>query len=78
MGRRYEEVQAKVDRELVELKAVLKRLSDRARAHVLRWLLLYYEDEGEMRSPQAGRPRRRIVIDGTEFWIVKVPKKRQR
>lgn len=76
MSRRYEEVRAKAERELAEAKAALKRLPDPARAHILKWLLKFYEDSGAMRSPQAGRPRRTIVIDDAEFWLVKIARKK--
>lgn len=76
MGRRYQEIEAKAERELAEAKATLKRLPDRARAHILKWLLKFYEDNGAMRSPQAGKPRRTIVIDGAEFWLVKITRKK--
>ena len=39
------------------------------------WLLLYYEDSGSMFSPQISRRRKRIAIDGVEYWLVRVPKK---
>lgn len=78
MGRRYEEVQAKAERELADAKWVLKRLPDRARAHILQWLCKYYEDNGAMKSPQAGRPRRRVTIDGQEFLLVASSKPKNR
>lgn len=74
MSRRYEEVRAKADRELAEVKTVLKRLPDASRLHIIRWLLKFYEDNGAMKSPQAGKPRRRVTIDGQEFLLVAVVK----
>lgn len=78
MSRRYEEIQAKAERQLAEAKAALKRLPDPARAHILRWLCKYYEDSGAMRSPQVGKQRRAIMIDGIEYWLVCAPKRRSR
>jgi hypothetical protein len=77
-GRRYEEIQEKAERELNETKTTLKRLPDRARAHVLLWLCKYYEDAGAMKSPQAGKPRRVVIIDGVAFWLVGLPRRRSR
>jgi hypothetical protein len=36
--------------------------------------LLYYRDDGAMYSPQLSRRRDRIALNGTEFWLARVPK----
>jgi hypothetical protein len=38
-------------------------------------MLLYYRDDGAMFSPQIGRRRDRIMLNGTEFWLARVPKR---
>lgn len=43
-------------------------------AHLLAWLLIYYQDDGAMFSPQISRRRKRITIGGVEYWLVRVPK----
>jgi hypothetical protein len=76
MSRRFEELQEKAEQALAGVKATLKSLRDRERQHVILWLLKYFEDDGAMKSPQAGKPRRRVVIDGQEFWLVRVVQKK--
>ncbi len=56
------------------VRAAIKRLSPDDRARVLQWLALYYDDAGEMLSPQISRRRKRIVLDGVEYWLVRVPR----
>jgi hypothetical protein len=61
----------------VEAKKVteaLKRLGDDERVHVLAWLTLFYEDDGRMRSPRARR--RTITLDGVEYHLVRIVRKR--
>lgn len=61
---------------VAKAKQVLKELSPEGRAFVLAWLVKYYNDNGGMFSPQVSSgQRRRVTIDGTEFWLVHVPRK---
>lgn len=76
MSRRYEEIEEKAKRRAGEAKTVLKTLRDRDRAYLMMWLLKYFEDSGAMRSLQAGKPRRTIMLDGVEYWLATVPKRR--
>lgn len=62
-------------RDVTAVKAAIKRLPPADRAHLLAWLLLYYDDAGMMFSPQISRRRKRLTIDGGEFWLVKMPTK---
>jgi hypothetical protein len=57
------------------VKNVLKRVAPADRARVLAWLCTHYNDEGAMFSPQLSRRRQRIALDGTEYWLVRVPKR---
>jgi hypothetical protein len=57
------------------LKAALKVMRPDDRAHVLAWLCCYYQDDGAMFSPQLSRRRQRIVLEGVEYWLVRVPKR---
>jgi hypothetical protein len=41
-------------------------------------LLLYYKDDGSMFSPQITKRRVRIALDGVEYWLARVPKRRSR
>jgi hypothetical protein len=52
----------------------VKRLDPRDRAYLLAWLLLYFDDRGEIYSPQLSRRRQRIVLDGVEYWLVRAEK----
>lgn len=56
------------------VRAAIKRLRPEDRARVLAWLCIYYQDDGAMFSPQISRRRKRIAIDGTEYWLVRVPR----
>jgi hypothetical protein len=76
MSRRYQEIEEKARRDVDGAKAALKCLGDRERAFVLAWLCKYFGDEGAMLSPQISKQRRMIVIDGIEFWLVPVPKRK--
>ncbi|MGA8473564.1 MAG: hypothetical protein WB681_00720 [Candidatus Cybelea sp.] len=53
-------------------RAAIKRLSPEDRA----WLCMYYQDSGSMFSPQISRRRQRIALEGVEYWLVRVPKRR--
>jgi hypothetical protein len=62
-------------RDVTAVKAAVKRLAPTDRAHLLAWLLLYYDDAGTMFSPQFSRRRKRLTIDAEEFWLVGLPKR---
>jgi hypothetical protein len=59
--------------DLTAVKAAIKHLSEADRANLLAWLLIYYDDRGTMYSPQIIRRRKRIVIDGVEYWLALTP-----
>ena len=61
-------------RGVTAVKAI-KRLSPVGRAWLLAWMPLYFRDDGAMFSPQIGRRRDRITLNGTEFWLARVPKR---
>ncbi|MGC2632953.1 MAG: hypothetical protein WA215_01945 [Candidatus Cybelea sp.] len=42
-------------------------------SRLLAWLLLYFNDDGMMYSPQISRRQQRIALDGVEYWLVRVP-----
>ena len=63
-------------RDVTAVKAAIKHLSSNDRAQLIAWMLLYYRDDGAMFSPQIGRRRDRITLNGTEFWLARVPKRR--
>jgi hypothetical protein len=75
VGRRYEEVADEQARHNIDgAKAALKRLGARERAYLLAWLCKYFSDQGEIFSPQiTAARRRRIVLDGIEYWLVRAP-----
>ena len=75
MSRRFQEIEEKARRDVDGAKAALKRLGDRERALLTAWLCKYFGDEGSMLSPQISKQRRTIVLDGVEYWLVRVPKK---
>jgi hypothetical protein len=60
-------------RDATAVKAAVKHLTPSDRARLLAWLLLYYQDDGAMFSPQIGQRRKRIVLDSVEYWLVRVP-----
>jgi hypothetical protein len=74
MSRRYQEIEEKARKDAEGAKAALKRLGDRERAFLIAWLCKYIGDEGAMLSPQISKERRIVVIDGVEYWLVRVPK----
>ena len=76
MSRGYQEIEEKARRDVDGAKAALKRLGDRERAFLTAWLCKYFSDEEAMLSPQISKQRRTIVIDGIEFWLVPVPKRK--
>jgi hypothetical protein len=49
------------------VRAAIKRLSPEARARVLGWSCIYYQDDRQMFSPQISRRRQRIALDGVEL-----------
>jgi hypothetical protein len=55
------------------VKESVKRLEPEDRARLLAWLLLYFNDDGSLYSPQISRRRQRITLDGVEYWLVRVP-----
>jgi hypothetical protein len=56
--------------ETKRITEALKRLCDDDRSVVLNWLILYYEDDGRMRSPRA--KRRSMVLDEVPYYLVRV------
>ncbi len=62
-------------RDVTAVKAAVKHLGQADRAQLIAWMLLYYQDDGSMFSPQISRRRKRIAIDGVEYWLVRVPNK---
>jgi len=59
------------------VKESLKRLSPDDRAQLIAWLLLYFDDLGNLYSPQIRTSRRqRIALDGVEYWLARIPKRR--
>jgi hypothetical protein len=60
---------------VAKAKSVIKELGPEARAHIMAWLVKFYGDTGMMYSPTITRRRKRVKIDDTEFWLVRVPKK---
>jgi len=75
MSRRSQEIEEKARHDVDGARALLKRLGDRERAFVIAWLCKYFGDEGSMLSPQISKQRRTVVIDGVEFWLVRIPKR---
>ena len=59
----------------VLVKESVKWLAPADRARLLAWLLLYFNDDGGLFSPQITRRRQRITLDGVEYWLARVPKK---
>jgi hypothetical protein len=60
------------------VKESVKRLDPKDRARLLAWLLLYFNDDGTLDSPQISRRRQKIALDGIEYWLARVPKQRIR
>lgn len=61
-------------RDPTAVKVAIKHLTPTDRAGLIAWLLLYYQDDGAVFSPRISRRRKRIVLDGVEYWLAKVPK----
>ena len=62
-------------RDVTAVKAAVKRLTPEDRAQLIAWLLLYYDDQGMMYSPQISRRRQRITLEGVEYWLARIPKR---
>jgi hypothetical protein len=60
-------------RDVTAVNVAIKHLAADDRAHLIAWLLLYYDDAGAMFSSQAGRRRRRVTIDEIDYWLVRFP-----
>jgi hypothetical protein len=60
-------------RDATAVKVAIKHLSPSDRARLLAWLLLYYQDDGALFSPQISRRRKRIMLDSVEYWLVRIP-----
>jgi hypothetical protein len=58
----------------VLIKESVKRLEPQDRARLLAWLLLYFNDDGGLYSPQISRRRQRITLDSVQYWLARVPK----
>jgi len=59
-------------RDVTAVKVAIKHLNADDRAQLIAWILLYYQDDGAMFSPQISRRRDRITLNGTEFWLARV------
>jgi hypothetical protein len=64
-------------RDATAVKAAIKHLTPRDRAQLIAWLLLYYDDGGTMFSLQIGKRRNRITLNGTEYWLTRVPERKR-
>jgi hypothetical protein len=62
-------------RDVTAVKVASKHLTPNDRAQLITWLLLYYQDNGVMFSPQISQRRDRITLNGTEFWLARVRKR---
>jgi hypothetical protein len=71
----YERSDDELTRDATAVKAAIKHLAPADRAQLIAWLLLYYNDQGAMYSPQISRRRDRITLNGTDFWLARVPKR---
>jgi hypothetical protein len=60
---------------VARVKTAIKELSPEGRAFVIAWLVKYYGDNGMMFSPSITQERRRVTIDGQNYWLVKAPTK---
>ena len=60
---------------VAKAKQVLKELSPEARAYVMAWFVKYFNDSGGMFSPQITQERRKVTIDSSAYWLVKIPTK---
>jgi hypothetical protein len=65
-------------RDVTAVKVAIKHLATNDHAQLVAWLLLYYQDDGAMFSPQISRRRDRITLNSVEFWLARVPKHRRR
>ncbi len=65
-------------RDVTAVKVAIKHLNPDDRALLIAWLLLYYQDDGAMFSPQITRRRDRITLNGTDFWLARVPRHRRK
>ncbi len=63
-------------RDVTAVKVAIKHLNPNDRALLIAWMLLYYQDDGAMFSPQITRRRDRIKLNGTEFWLARVPSRK--
>jgi len=62
-------------RDVTAVKVAIKHLAPEDRAFLLAWMLLYYKDDGSMFSPQISQRRKRIALDGVDYWLGQVPKR---
>lgn len=51
----------------IVVKESVKRLDPDDRVLLLAWLLLYFNDDGMLYSPQISRRRQRITLDDVEY-----------
>jgi hypothetical protein len=65
-------------RDVTAVKVAIKHLTTDDRAFLLAWMLLYYQDDGGMFSPQISRRRMRIVLDGVEYWLARVRRRKEK
>ena len=70
----FERPDEDLTRDVTAVKAAIKHLTPRDRAQLIAWILLYYQDDGAMFSRPVGRRRDRIMLDGVEYWLSRVPK----
>jgi len=64
--------------EMRTIKDALLGLHPDVRARVIGWLMAYFRDDGQMWSPSLPSRRRRITLDGVEYWLVAIPKRKRR
>jgi hypothetical protein len=60
--------------ESTPVRVALKRMSSEGRAYVLAWLCTHYKDNGGRFDGASRERRRRVTIDGVDYWLVRVAK----
>jgi hypothetical protein len=71
----FERPDEDLSHDVTAVKVAIKHLAPGDRALLIAWLLLYYDDTGAMLSPQITRRRKRITLDGAEYWLARVPRR---
>lgn len=75
MGRGHERYLEERRQRVLMLQDALAKLDSVQCAYLIRWLVKHFNDDGLAARLPGREQRRRMTLDGEEYWLVRIPPK---